>query len=348
MTCVSCTAGNTILDGTFLSNGNSKSYALRTSSGRVPVQEGTFQGNVSMRSGQISGGRFNPAPNAAYLEDGKGTREDGGGWVTIVDKTYVASVDGTGYTSWQELFDVCGEGPITATLMSDVETLTIPAGKQVQLDNSGGYHVGALVNYGVCDIRGSALTITGGSFAADVRDLCAGEYTAQLGKNGLWEVLAPGQCEAEIDGYLYQKLSQAINAVEAGDTLTLRRDLTITGQMTFRTQPFTLDMAGHTVTYSSSGRDSGLLMIAGTSEITITGSGTFTYDGSYEGNGYIFTVLENGVLRLKDGTYHAGLTCVQGEDSGRALIEGGALFRRGVQPGGLVAAEPEGRQQRLH
>ena len=133
-------------------------------------------------------------------------------------------------------------------------------------------------------------------------------------------------------------LAQAVAEALPGDTVTLPGDVTL-GDFLILDKPLTLDMAGHTLTYTAAHKQSrgGLLDVKSGGRLTITGDGLFTYDESYAASdsslGYILRLGGDGSLVVESGTFHAGLTCIQAQDSARAEILGGR-FRADFSWGG--------------
>ena len=63
-------------------------------------------------------------------------------------------------------------------------------------------------------------------------------------------------------------------------------------------------------------------------DVVITGNGTFTFDDDYLDHndiGYIFRLQDSAKLTIENGTYYAGLTCVQAGDNAVAMIKGGTF-----------------------
>lgn len=228
----------------------------------------------------------------------------------------------------------------TFYLDQEVGSVVNNAGATMTAGNASSKVTGTVTNHGTMNISqgqylGSVASdaranITGGTFAEDVKDICAGGYTTQQNGEGTWDVMKDVPHVAEIDGYWYGSLSDALKAAQNGDTVKLLTDTTLDTAVSIRNQNFTLDMNGHTVTYAASGNTAnqvGSISLMGSSNVTITGNGTFTFDDSYvaskKSTGRIFDVNNASVLTIENGTYHAGLTCVLADHNAEVIIKDG-------------------------
>ena len=119
----------------------------------------------------------------------------------------------------------------------------------------------------------------------------------------------------------------AIESVPSGGTITLGADIVLMDHVQIRDKQFTLDMAGNEITYSASEEKTDAVIDLETdAEVTIKGNGKFGYDSAYlvdNSIGYTFRLSDNAVLTIADGTYEAGLTCIQCGDTSKAFIKGG-------------------------
>lgn len=172
------------------------------------------------------------------------------------------------------------------------------------------------------------LAITGGTFSQDVKELCAEGYTTQQNKEGTWDVVADVPHVAEINGYWYGTLQAALSAAKSGDTVKLLSDITLSTKVSISNKTLTLDMNGHKITYGASGKNFGVLVFLGASDITITGNGSFDFDETYsadtsESEGRIFNVNNSSVLTIENGTFYAGVTCILADNNAKAIILGG-------------------------
>lgn len=168
--------------------------------------------------------------------------------------------------------------------------------------------------------------ITGGTFSADIKDLCASGYTTRKNREGTWEVVIDDRV-AQNGEYWYSSLADALKDIRTGETVTLLKDASLKNEITITDKNITIDTNGHIVTYT--GENSyryAVINLSGTSNVLVTGNGKFTFDSNYvtyNKIGYIFSLAGNSRLTIENGTYHAGFTCVQLEESAVAYIKDG-------------------------
>lgn len=230
--------------------------------------------------------------------------------------------NGTFYLD-QEVGSVVNHAAATMTAASTSSKVTGTVVNQGTMNISKGSYLGSVTS-------DAPANITGGTFAEDVKDLCAEGYTTQQNREGSWDVMAEGTHVAEINGYWYTSLADALKAARNGDVVKLLDDAALDTKVSIQNQNFTLDMNGHTVTYTASKTatsQTGAIALMGTSQVTITGKGTFTFDQSYMDSKYstgrIFDVNNASVLTIENGTFHAGLTCVLADNNAEAIIKDG-------------------------
>ena len=133
--------------------------------------------------------------------------------------------------------------------------------------------------------------------------------------------------EIKSTGEEFETLAGAIAAAKDGDTVELLTDATVMERILLDGKNLTIDTNGCSVTYSGDAANTqAIIDLYGNSEVTITGDGAFTIDDNYleyNGIGYTFRIYGNSRLTIENGTYYAGLTCVQAADNAIAYIEGG-------------------------
>ena len=150
----------TVSGGTYTANGKSASYAVGAgSSNNTAISGGTFNGAVKAAIGKVTGGLFSVQPSAAYLPEGKIYEMQQDGYYHVVDGTYVARLGTVGYTSWEELFEDASTTTTASAvyILADVNEITVPAGKNVTLYNSGNCTIGKITNNGTCKIISYAM-----------------------------------------------------------------------------------------------------------------------------------------------------------------------------------------------
>lgn len=145
------------------------------------------------------------------------------------------------------------------------------------------------------------------------------------GSNGKCTVCG-AELEARIGTVGYTKLADAL---AAGGEVTLLKDIIVTEPVNLDGVTTTLNLQSYTITYSASGTNAAVFDLNADAKLIINGSGKFTYDDAYLNSdyslGYIFRLYDNSQLIINDGTYWAGLTCVQAGGSAQAMIHGGTF-----------------------
>ena len=122
-------------------------------------------------------------------------------------------------------------------------------------------------------------------------------------------------------------LKSALENADENAVIKLDSDVLLMDPITIQDKTLTLDMQGHTITYSADDTHvDAIIFLKGNADVTITGNGSFTYNDAYltyNEWGYILNVYNTAKLTIENGNYHAGLTCVQLCDSSTAEILGG-------------------------
>ncbi len=134
---------------------------------------------------------------------------------------------------------------------------------------------------------------------------------------------------AEVEGKQYETLEAAIEAAQDKDTLTLLSNVSLRDHIIIRDKQITIDTAGYDVVYTAdASHKEAVIDLNDNADVVITGNGTFTFDDDYPGHndiGYIFRLQDSAKLTIENGTYYAGLTCVQAGDNAVAMIKGGTF-----------------------
>ena len=274
----------------------------------------------------INGGTFTGGLNTI--------KNDDGGMLTINNGTFsntsqsaflnwnVATVNGGTFSSNENCVLNGGGDPAV-----DQGKLTINGGsftsKQdaiAAMNNNAGYLDG--------------VTVTGGRFSSDVSNYVADGYQiVQQGDQWVVGTLDDVAVAQIVGGEKYQTLSEAIAAAKDGDTVKLLGNAIVKERIIISSKNFTLDTNGYSVVYTGTASNKeAVIDFYGTSQVTITGNGAFTIDDNYfEHNaiGYTFRVNDTAKLTIENGTYYAGLTCVQVGDSAVAYIHGGSFRASG-------------------
>ena len=196
---------------------------------------------------------------------------------------------------------------------------------------------------------GSAnVAISGGTFVGfDPSASPEGEGTSYLAPgyaptanaDGTYGVVAG---VAQIGTKAYANLQAAIDAAQAGDTVTLLTDIvldaqagtesTLYPQFTISGKKLTLDMQGHKISYSEESRTKNYgkaslltLSIDKGSDVTITGNGTIDTElGSNQAYG--INILGGSNLTINNGTFYGAMTAVQVQKGGLVINNGTFLM----------------------
>lgn len=226
------------------------------------------------------------------------------------------------------------------TLRNEIGSLQNNAGAVFNALTDNPKVAGDVVNHGTLNISkgtfGGNVTsdvpgnITGGTYATDVKDLCAEGYTTQQNREGTWDVMKDDVHVAEIDGYWYASLPAAVSAAKNGDTVKLLTETTLNSEVKISNKTLTLDLGGHKITYGASGKNFGVLSLLGASNVTITGNGAIDFNDSYaaddsKSTGRMIDVSNSSVLTIENGTFYAGLTCILADHSAKVIIKGGSF-----------------------
>ena len=197
--------------------------------------------------------------------------------------------------------------------------------------------------------NGSAnVAISGGTFVGfDPSASPEGEGTSYLAPgyaptanaDGTYGVVAG---VAQIGTKAYANLQAAIDAAQAGDTVTLLTDIvldaqagtesTLYPQFTISGKKLTLDMQGHKISYSEESRTKNYgkaslltLSIDKGSDVTITGNGTIDTElGSNQAYG--INILGGSNLTINNGTFYGAMTAVQVQKGGLVINNGTFLM----------------------
>ncbi len=134
---------------------------------------------------------------------------------------------------------------------------------------------------------------------------------------------------AEVEGKQYETLEAAIEAAQDKDTLTLLSNVSLRDHIIIGDKQITIDTAGYDVVYTAdASHKEAVIDLNDNADVVITGNGTFTFDDDYPDHnaiGYIFRLQDSAKLTIENGTYYAGLTCVQAGDNAVAMIKGGTF-----------------------
>ena len=238
--------------------GNTNKDPAHVQDAQLTIHSGTFTGGINTIKNDdygnltITGGVFENVAQYAVMN-----------WNT-------ASISGGAFHSEQWAVVNCGN----SNLSMDKGELTISGGSFSGTNGSVGRTTDA-----------AAPQITGGTFSSDVSAFAGDGYVCVKQEDGMYAVtgLTADNAVAAIGETYYQSLAAAIDKVQAGETITLLRDVpNANGIAVPSEKSFTVDFNGHTYTLTGPG--------AGSS--------------STETNG--FQLLKDSTITFQNGTIRIG------------------------------------------
>ena len=178
------------------------------------------------------------------------------------------------------------------------------------------------------------VAVSGGTFSSAVAsDLCAEDYAPVANADGTYGV-ASGV--AYVAGKGFDTLQAAIDAAQAGETVTLLTDATEDATIAAG-KSITLDLGGKTLTNTNAGKATLTIakgatatvkngnIVGGTSYYTIDNYGTATLEDvtATAGNTDSSMIRNDGTLTIESGSYSGGLNVVKSEEDSTLSINGG-------------------------
>ena len=338
--------GGTITGNT-ATKGNGGGIYIHFNAGNVSISNATITGNKASATGNTSyghgGGIYSQrgvTVKNVTITGNNSTYEGGGiygkGAITLTDATVTDNSQYDVYYDGKETTtpELTVSGSVKAGYYANFDW-KLPILVSGELSENSVIHVGVRegIEHGAIAEPASGVTLRAENFKADAAD-----SETSLGKDGK-VYLVPCTHEMDDTGYTckkcktqfdarvgdsayYKTLTEAFNAAR-GSTVTLLRDVTLTGNCSSDTYPATLDLNGKTV---SSGRY--YIRVGGGNK-----PNTLTVKDSSKGGGtqalnVKFSVDSNGTLAVDDS--------YTGEISRVELQAGGALERFGGKIGELV------------
>lgn len=183
------------------------------------------------------------------------------------------------------------------------------------------------------------VSVSGGTFSSEVdKSLCAEGFIPTKNADGTYGV-KEGKYVAEIGSQGYESLTEAIDAAQDGQTVTLLADAT---EDVVISKSITLDLGGKTLTNTNAGKATisvtgGTVtvqngsVIGGTSyyniEVTKNSNANLTLTDvtATAGNTGSSMIDNYGTLTITSGTYTGGLDTVKNEPSAKLTITGGTF-----------------------
>ena len=338
--------GGTITGNTATA-GNGGGIYIHFNAGKVSISGGTITGNKATATGNISCGHG----GGIYSERGvtvgnvkitgnNSTFEGGGiygkGAITLTDATVTDNNQYDVYYDGKESTtpELTVSGSVKAGYYANFDW-KLPILVSGELSENSVIHVGVRegIEHGAIAEPASGVTLRAENFKADAADC-----VTSLGDDGK-VYLVPCTHEMDDTGYTcskcgttfdarvgesayYQTLTKAFDAAR-GNTVTLLRDVTLTGNCSSDTYSATLDLNGKTVS-----SDRYYICVGGGNKpntLTVKDSGT---GGGTQALTVKFLVYSNGTLAV-DNSYTGKISRVE-------LQAGGALERFGGEIGELV------------
>ena len=327
--------------------GNGGGIYIHFNAGNVSISNATITGNKASATGNISNGHG----GGIYSERGvtvknvtitgnNSTYEGGGiygkGAITLTDATVTDNSQYDVYYDGKETTtpELTVSGSVKAGYYANFDW-KLPILVSGELSENSVIHVGVRegIEHGAIAEPASGVTLRAENFKADAADC-----VTNLGEDGK-VYLVPCTHEMDDTGYTckkchtqfdarvgdsayYQTLTKAFDAAR-GSTVTLLRDVTLTGNCSSDTYSATLDLNGKTVS-----SDRYYICVGGGNKpntLTVKDSGT---GGGTQALTVKFLVYSNGTLAV-DNSYTGKISRVE-------LQAGGALERFGGEIGELV------------
>ena len=170
------------------------------------------------------------------------------------------------------------------------------------------------------DNSAKTVAVSGGTFSSAVASgLCAEGYAPVANADGTYSVGVP---VAQIGTKTYASLQAAIDAAQAGDTVTLLSDVEQNSQLNID-KSITLDLNGKTIknTVDIWGDNANaILSIKDGAAVAITGNGTMD---AKENDCYTINVVK-GDLTIENGTFYGNVSVVQVQE-GTLSVKGGTF-----------------------
>ena len=186
---------------------------------------------------------------------------------------------------------------------------------------NGNYNAGELTVTGgnftgsIMVTSGATTSITGGTFSSDVSAYAATGYKAvELNGKTVVVVDTADTAVAELNGYKFTTVQNAINAATNNDTVKLLSD--VTENITIADKVITLDMDGKSLTLPS---DCGVSVVGASSKLTITGNGVMNCDKTP-------IAVSEGTVVIENGTITSATDyCTYAKNGGTIIVNDGIL-----------------------
>lgn len=187
--------------------------------------------------------------------------------------------------------------------------------------------------------QAAKVSVSGGTFSSEVdKSLCAEGYIPTKNTDGTYGV-KEGKFVAEVGTTKYQTLTEAINAAQDGQTVTLLADAT---EDVVISKSITLNLGGKTLTNTNVGKAT-ISVTSGTVTVkngnVVGGTGYYNIEVTKNSNANLTltdvtatagnngsSMIDNwGTLTITSGTYNGGLNVVKSEEGSKLTITGGTF-----------------------
>lgn len=286
----------------------------------------------------IKDGVFSAADNSVVA--GNGSKRDGNANViTINGGTFIGNIQSSGfiacgiYAPWKDIITVNG-GNFTVNngigIVARAGQVTVNGGTFTCTGSAKGgvgdkkfdmdaaqcvYFDASNPAYPAYNSETDYIKLQGGKFSSDVSAYVATGYKAvELNGKTVVVVDTADTAVAELSGYKFTNVQNAINAATNNDTVKLLSD--VTEDITIADKVITLDMDGKSLKLSS---DCGVSVVGASSKLTITGNGVMNCEKTPIAVSEGTVVIENGTITsAKD-------YCTYAKNGGTIIVNDGIL-----------------------
>ncbi|MCD7848083.1 MAG: hypothetical protein LUG49_08690 [Oscillospiraceae bacterium] len=255
------------------------------------------------------------------------------------DNTVIGSVENTTYGVYLDQSGCSEKVNITGGHVSGKSYgIYIRSNPHASVTISGGYIVGK--NYSAVNIyQYGSISVDGGYFSSDVTEFCTSGYACEelseevnscsyqvveaTSENAVLSVTSSTNGEITY----HSTLAIAVSSASEGDTITILKDTTVSETVTVD-KSLEIDLYGHTISGSVSGRTTAMLYVSGSDvSLTISDSSeeqTGCITNTYTSISYAILVANYASLTVKGGTT-SGYRALRLATYASATVEGGTL-----------------------
>ena len=259
----------------------------------ITINGGTFTGNIKS-AGYIACGIYAPWKDIITVNGGNFTVNNG---IGIVARAGQVTVNGGTFTCTGSAKGGVGD-----------KKFDMDAAQCVYFDASN-------PAYPAYNSATDYIKLQGGTFSSDVSAYAATGYKAvELNGKTVVVVDTADTAVAELSGYKFTNVQNAINAATNNDTVKLLSD--VTEDITIADKVITLDMDGKSLKLPS---DCGVSVVGASSKLTITGNGVMNCEKTP-------IAVSEGTVVIENGTITSATDyCTYARDGGTIIVNGGTL-----------------------